>query len=202
MLRGAMEALAGGLLGIVLGMRHALDADHLAAVSTLIAQHRSVRKGASLGLLWGFGHALTLFAVGVILILARREIPPRLGEVFELAVAVMLVVLGARALLGRGHDHDPRRMAARPLGIGMVHGLAGSGALTALVVLKLPTVRAQLLYLVLFGLGSVIGMAVVSGLATWPLARVNRRTIQLAAGSLAACLGVTWAWPILTHWLR
>jgi hypothetical protein len=205
-----MNSLAGALLGMVLGMRHALEADHLSAVSTLIAEHRSVRKGALLGVFWGIGHTLAIFAVGLVLIVLRRDIPPTLSETFELAVAVMLVLLGGRALLRarlETHDHPhPAPMASRPLGIGVVHGLAGSGALTALVVAKLPSASAQLLYLVLFGLGSVVGMALLSGLVGWPLARLGRnalmaRLLCMTSGCLAAGLGVAWAWPILIRWI-
>ena len=215
-----MDSLAGGLLGIVLGMRHALEADHLSAVSTLIAEHRSVRKGALLGVFWGVGHSLAIFAVGVIVIVAQRKISPQLADGFELAVGVMLIALGARALWRSRHEHghrDPpcasRRgpatapAASRPLGIGIVHGLAGSGALTALVVAKLPGTSAQLLYLILFGLGSIVGMAALSGLVGWPLARLGRsasaaRLLSAGSGLLAATLGVAWAWPILSRWIN
>src|SRR5436190_1136216 len=115
-----MDSLTGGLLGVVLGMRHALEADHLSAVSTLIAEHRSVRKGALLGVFWGIGHSLAIFAVGLVVILARRQIPPALVEAFEFAVAVMLIVLGVRALVRRGHRHDAKQISARPLAIGVV----------------------------------------------------------------------------------
>ena len=203
-----MDALAGGLLGIVLGMRHALEADHLSAVSTLVAEHRSVRRGALLGVFWGAGHALAIFAVGLIVIVAQRKISPQLADTFELAVGVMLVGLGARAIWrARREHHAPAAPAAsRPLGIGIVHGLAGSGALTALVVAKLPTTSGQLLYLILFGLGSIVGMAVLSGLVGWPLARLAQnsawaRRLSAATGLLAATVGVAWTWPIVTRWL-
>jgi hypothetical protein len=209
-----MDPLTGGLLGVVLGMRHALEADHLSAVSTLIAEHRSVRKGALLGVFWGIGHSLAIFAVGFILILLRRDLPHTLSETFELAVAVMLVLLGGRALLRarlETHDHPHSHshsapIASRPLGIGVVHGLAGSGALTALACAKLPSASAQLLYLMLFGLGSVVGMALLSGLVGWPLARLGRnaqtaRLLCVTSGFLAAGLGVAWAWPILSRWI-
>ena len=204
-----MDALAGGLLGIVLGMRHALEADHLSAVSTLIAEHRSVRKGALLGVFWGVGHSLAIFAVGVIVIVAQRKISPQLADGFELAVGVMLILLGARALLRarQEHVHPTAPAASRPLGIGIVHGLAGSGALTALVVAKLPGTSAQLLYLILFGLGSIVGMAALSGLVGWPLARLGRsessaRLLSAGSGLLAATVGVAWAWPILSRWIH
>jgi hypothetical protein len=204
-----MDSLTGGLLGVLLGMRHALEADHLTAVSTLVAEQRSARKGAVLGVFWGIGHSVAIFAVGLALILLRRDLPARLAQAFELGVAIMLIALGGRALLRSRIATEPHHhggMASRPLGIGLVHGLAGSGALTALVVARLPGIRAQLSYLLLFGLGSIAGMAMLSGLIGWPLARVSRhpgaaRLIASASGVLAAGLGVAWAWPILSRWL-
>ncbi|HEX8954430.1 MAG TPA: urease accessory protein UreH, partial [Polyangia bacterium] len=88
----------GWLLGMLLGMRHALEPDHLAAVSTLVASERSARRGALLGMYWGIGHSVALFAVGGVLAALHRQMPARAADAFELAVAVMLVALGVRAM--------------------------------------------------------------------------------------------------------
>jgi ABC-type nickel/cobalt efflux system permease component RcnA len=224
--------LTGALLGIVLGARHALEPDHLAAVAVLAADSPGVRRGAWLGAIWGIGHSLSLFAVGLLLTLTAAVMPDRLADVFELGVAVMLMVLGARAVArslregrvgprvhhhhhGGAHAHEGPHahlhvgrwtFAQRPLLIGLVHGLAGSGALTALVFAELPSHAARLLFMALFGFGSALGMAVVSGLAGFPLARLGRdprtaRAVFAAAGLMSAVFGAFWGWPLVQRLL-
>ena len=213
----------GLLVGVMLGARHALEPDHLAAVSVLAADRTGARRGAFLGAVWGLGHMAALLVTGIVLAALATELPPALSGVFELAVAVMLVGLGARAILravregrmgmtelhahGQGthrhagpaaHVHVARRtLALRPLVVGMVHGLAGSGALTALVLAKLPSTSLRLAYVALFGIGSIIGMSVLSGLVGWPLAVIGRRPASArllfgGAGAVSALLGIAW----------
>ena len=222
------DLLASSGLGSLLGMRHALEPDHLAAVSTLVTDQRNSRRAAWLGVCWGIGHTLTLLLVGAALVVLRAELPARVSDVFELFVAVMLIGLGARAIvvaarLGRsgpvhvhahrGHVHSHHgapahvhigawTLARRPLLVGAVHGLAGSGALTALVLATLPTTTARLVYIVLFGIGSTAGMAALSGLLGWPLARAgsNRavaRGISFAVGCFSVVLGIAWGYPLV-----
>jgi high-affinity nickel-transport protein len=213
--------ITGLCLGVLLGMRHALEPDHLAAVSTLVLESGSSRRGLVLGAFWGIGHSLSLLLVGCLLAILHAELPAWLGELFELAVAIMLVTLGLRAFgqaarsrtAASAHDHDhdvphshPRRrsLASRPLLFGVIHGLAGSGALTALVVAELPSTTARVVYIALFGAGSVVGMAALSGLAGWPIARLGRRraaatAISALTGSLSLGLGLFLLWPF---WLR
>src|SRR3954468_8769408 len=93
-----MEIAAGSTLGAVLGMRHALEPDHLAAVSTLVAEEPRSSRAVLLGVCWGVGHTLALVAVGAALIGVRAEMPPRLTDAFELIVALMLIALGMRAI--------------------------------------------------------------------------------------------------------
>nr|QIQ10697.1 hypothetical protein FLJDLJJJ_00025 [uncultured bacterium] len=206
-----LAASAG--LGTLLGMRHALEPDHLAAVSTLMTGERTSARAALLGACWGIGHTLTLLATGLLLALLRTEMPSVASRFFELAVVVTLVGFGVRAMslgvggaLGPTHTHGrpasgrgtPLRWSlTRPLMVGALHGLAGSGALMALVAATLPSPAAQLTYLTLFGLGSILGMAVLSGLLGWPLARLGThhvvtRTFSLVAGSVSVALGLSW----------
>jgi hypothetical protein len=216
------------LLGLLLGARHAFEPDHLAALSTLVAEQRGARRAAALGALWGTGHAGALLLVGLVLALVRARMPDRLSDAFELAVAVMLVALGARALLravregaggaasrhhhgGRVHEHaGPHRhlhlagwtFGRRSFFIGVVHGLAGSGSLTALALASLPTTAARLLYVALFGAGSIGGMALLSGVAGWPLGRLARhpaaaRLLAGATGLLSLAMGIAWGWSPL-----
>jgi hypothetical protein len=210
-----MVALISGLLlGVLLGMRHALEPDHLAAVSLLVARRRSPAAGLVVGALWGVGHTLALFAVGCVLALIGRHLPARTAAAFELLVAVMLVALGTRAIAGAARKRPavaiadppassspaPDRAPWQPLIVGVIHGLAGSGALTALVVARLPSALARLLYIVFFGAGAAIGMACLTGLAGWPLARMSRssprllRGVSAAAGLISLALGSFWGW--------
>jgi hypothetical protein len=196
----------GLILGILLGMRHALEPDHIAAVSTLVLDSGDSRRGLVLGAFWGVGHSLSLLVVGFALAILHAELPGWLGRVFELGVAVMLLWLGVRSL-GRAvrarqpHTHS-RWLASRPLLYGVVHGLAGSGALTALVVAELPSTGSRLAYIGLFGFGSIVGMALLSGLAGWPIARLGRRrsaaaAISVLTGSLSAGLGAVILWRLI-----
>jgi hypothetical protein len=209
-------------------MRHALEPDHLAAVSTLVTGERTSAKAAWLGACWGLGHTLSLLAAGAVLVFLRTEMPASAADGFELLVAMMLIALGVRAIylaarqgpLGpsrphhhglfvhvhpgvAAHVHIGRwTLARRPLLIGAVHGLAGSGALTALVLATLPTTLARLVYITLFGLGSTIGMAALSGLLGWPLGRIAGnpaivRGISLMVGCVSTVLGVWWGYPLV-----
>jgi ABC-type nickel/cobalt efflux system permease component RcnA len=223
-----MQILGGWILGLVLGMRHALEPDHLAAISTLVTETRSPRRGALVGAFWGAGHTLALLAAGAVLAGLQSRMPDRIAESFELLVALMLILLGARALVRAAraggpaaahthghlahvhagpedHVHVGRwTLARRPLLVGLVHGLAGSGALTALVLASLSGLAARLVYIALFGFGSVFGMALLSGLAGWPLSRMGRdpraaRVVAAVAGALSMGCGAFFGWE---HGLR
>jgi hypothetical protein len=192
-------------------MRHALEPDHLTAVSTLVTSStgsRSSLRAAILGASWGVGHTLSLVAVGAVLIVLRAEMPARVADLFEFFVALMLIALGVRAIYGTTpHVHAGRWTAARrPLIVGAVHGLAGSGALTALVLATLTSTAARITYMTLFGFGSIVGMAVLSGLLGWPLAKLgaNRtltRALAIAVGCVSIALGIFWGYPLTSRLL-
>ena len=223
-----IELMASSGLGSLLGMRHALEPDHLAAVSTLVTGERSSSKAVFLGACWGLGHTVSLIAVGTALVLLRTQMPARVSEAFEFLVALMLVGLGLRAirLASRQgpagpvhvHHHGTRvhvhqgapahihigawTLARRPLMVGAIHGLAGSGALTALVLTTLPSTAARMTYMAVFGLGSTLGMAGLSGLLGWPLARVGQhralaRAVSLAVGCTSTALGLYYGSRVL-----
>jgi len=207
-------------LGTLMGMRHALEPDHLAAMSVLLTGERSVRKAAWLGVCWGMGHTLTLLAAGTLLVVLRAEMPAIATEVLTGAVVLMLVGFGFRAIYRsaspvlprptHSHVHGARSratsngswtLARRPLLVGAVHGLAGSGALTALVMATIPSMGARLAYLATFGVGSILGMAALSGLLGWPIARVGThgvvaRSISLTVGAISIMLGLYWGYPL------
>jgi hypothetical protein len=222
-----VELLTSSGLGSLLGMRHALEPDHLAAVSTLVTQERNSARAVLLGVCWGLGHTGMLLVVGAALIVLRAELPAAVGDMFELFVAVMLILLGSRAVLqavrqGPAHHHRHAfavhrhsgmaphvhlgtwTLARRPLLVGAVHGLAGSGALTAFVLTTLPTTASRVSYMVLFGLGSTLGMAALSGLLGWPLARLGAsetvgRAVSFAVGSTSLVLGLFWGYPLVVR---
>ena len=218
--RGAVmtaEALSLWLFGALFGLRHALEPDHLVAVSTLVVGRPRPRVAFGLGLAWGLGHTLTLVLVASVLAALRMTLSPTVAAAFELAVGGVLIILGGQSLrqaLGRRppmdpavsgvRDQAPRRapfsrrdwtIARRSLVVGVVHGLAGSGALTALIAARFPSFAGRVAYVGLFGAGSTIGMATLSGLAGVPLARASlrpalRRAIGIATGGLAIALGI------------
>ena len=223
-----LDLAASSSLGSLLGMRHALEPDHLAAVTTLVTGERSGYKAAFLGVCWGLGHTISLIVAGSVLVILRAEMPVRAADAFELCVALMLIGLGVRAIYlaarqgpaGPAHVHHHGHtthvhegapahihfgawtLARRPLLVGAVHGLAGSGALTALVLTTLPTTAARLTYMVVFGLGSTLGMAALSGLLGWPLARAGQhrgvaRAVSLAVGCASTMLGLVWGYPLV-----
>jgi hypothetical protein len=227
-----VETLLGLLWGLAQGVRHALEPDHLAAVSTLVADRRSPRQAASYAIAWGLGHALVLLAFGGALILVRARLPERVAAGFELGVAAMLVVLGVRALrrawvrgaagvLSHAHpdgdhvhtapaDHVHVRgltLAKQPLVIGCIHGLAGSGALAAVVLSRMASPLAGLAYMAVYGGGAALGMAALAGVAGVPLARLVRTPrgapILLGmTGGLSLLLGLVWAWTAGTAAFR
>jgi sulfite exporter TauE/SafE len=184
-------------VGFLLGMRHALDADHVVAVSALLARSPELRRSWFVGLCWGCGHTATLLLIGLVVLVFRVTIPGTVARACEAVVGLMLVVLGlalARSLYHEQwhlhtHDHDGTRHihlhshrrgedhahrhgwweSLSPVAVGMVHGLAGSAALMLLVLSTAQTLGEGVAYILLFGLGSVLGMLAVGTLISLPL---------------------------------
>ncbi|HEV8661862.1 MAG TPA: urease accessory protein UreH [Candidatus Methylomirabilis sp.] len=209
-------------LGFLLGLTHALDADHVAAVGTLVSETPGLRRSSLLGTSWGLGHT-----AGLLVLALRLVIPQRLSAAAEFAVGLLLVGLGARAIWsvqrekrlhwhveegaskrhlhlhahhvsdGAPHAHGhPFPLERRPLLIGCLHGLAGSGPLTLLVLSTLSSPLAGLAYLGLFSLGSIAGMTLLTGLLSFPIAYAVRRgaafagQVRMVAGSISLVLGL------------
>ena len=218
------------MLALLLGLRHASEPDHVIAVSTLLAEQPRARRGYVLGALWGVGHSLALLIVGGLLLALHRVMSVRMADVFELFVAMMLLLLGARSIVRavrgfnegatRRHRHEAMEhehagapdhihlggwtLAVRPLLVGLVHGTAGSGALTAVALAAMPSLATGLIYMLIFGLGSIAGMALLTGVAGWPMRRLaERRGIRSALGAAAGIgsmsLGVFWGWPLVVQ---
>jgi hypothetical protein len=191
-----MSLLSALLLGLFLGVRHATDADHVVAVTTLVARRQSARAALSLGALWGLGHAFTLFVVGGAIILLGVVVPPRIGLLLELGVALMLIGLGAANLVTvpassvAGGAHHSQRL--RSLGIGVVHGLAGSAAVALLVLSTIHHAGWALVYLLCFGGGTLLGMVGLTTAMSLPLAAAARRfgSIERRLAHLTGALSV------------
>ena len=184
------------LLGFVLGLRHATEADHLAAVSTIVSEKKGLMSASIVGGLWGVGHTIALFAVGLVVILLKLQISESLEAKLESVVGVMLVILGINAIRkilssnkihahahehgGHRHTHihthidegseaSHHRFGPRSVIVGMVHGLAGSGALMFIILPLIPSPLVALAYIVVFGIGSIGGMMMMSFLLGLPL---------------------------------
>jgi high-affinity nickel permease len=184
-------------VGFLLGIRHALDADHLAAVSTVLAERPSLSASGAVGLWWGVGHTLTLLMIGGVVLIWRIRVPAGFETIAESGVALLLIVLGgslARKLYRErwhvhSHQHDGERHvhlhshrrqkdhrhphwmtdSLRPLCIGMAHGLAGSAALMLIVLSTTRDVGSGLLSIAVFGVGSIAGMVVIGLTISLPL---------------------------------
>jgi high-affinity nickel-transport protein len=163
--------LTAVLLGFALGIRHAADPDHVAAVAALVARHRRPGIAAWIGAAWGAGHSLTILAIGAVLVALRIAVPESLAIAAELLVAAILVALGVanlRSLRGgatHAHYAATHRLGAttgRAFGIGVAHGLGGTAAVALLALAAVPTPQAAILYLAVFGAGTVGGMIALS----------------------------------------
>ncbi len=191
-----MSFLSVLVLGFLLGMRHATDADHVVAVTTIVSRERNVLRASLVGVLWGIGHTLTIFLVGGAIILLRVVIPPRLGLAMEFAVALMLIGLGVYNLASdRWPGRDPLTNL-RPMLVGVVHGLAGSAAVALLVLATIDDPWWAVGYLGVFGAGTVLGMMLITTTLAVPLAysagrfgRVNRY-LQFGSGVLSFGFGL------------
>lgn len=210
-------------LGFLIGMRHALEADHVAAVASLATGSKSVKETIFHGAVWGLGHTISLLAIGSFVIVMSSTVPETLAHWLEFTVGMMLVLLGAdvirRMVRDRihfhFHQHGPascphlhahshrgegrhelsahkhrhgKGMSARVLAVGIMHGLAGSAALVLLVAGTIENTFTGILYIVLFGFGSVVGMAALSAVIAIPL-RYSATSMTWAYNGLQAVVG-------------
>ncbi|MBX0292401.1 urease accessory protein [Hymenobacter sp. HSC-4F20] len=168
------------------GMGHAFEADHLIAVSTLVARHDSRLRAVQEGLFWGLGHTTTLVVFGGALLLSRALISH--SNYFEAAVGLMLLVMGLSRLTDKSYYQTapPRYRRGTAYAVGLVHGLAGSGALVLLLMGSLKNPWLGVAYLLLFGLGSVLGMLGATGLMSIPFTQRMRFSRNLRAGMVVA----------------
>lgn len=159
-----MEAWYVLLIGFLLGMRHATDADHVVAVTTIISRQKRLSVAALVGAFWGLGHTVTILLVGSLIIYLQVVIPPRIGLFMEFSVGIMIVVLGIiswRKLMRPDEQHQ-EAFLLRSFVIGLIHGLAGSAAVALLLLSLIPSPTLGALYLLIFGLGTMVGMIVIT----------------------------------------
>jgi hypothetical protein len=186
----------------VLGLRHATDPDHLAAVSTFAASDGTGRRHArDLGFAWGAGHATTLFAFGVPIVAAHAYLPDGAQRAAELAVGVLIMALAGRLILrwrrgelAHGHDHG-RRTPRAAYGIGLLHGIGGSAGVGVLMLAGIPDHATAVVALAIFAAGSAVAMGVASaGLGT-ALGRAGTLTVSVAPafGMLSLAFGAWYA---------
>ena len=217
------------VVSLLVGLRHASDPDHLAAVTTLIAsqERERIRKATSLGLLWGLGHGTTLVLVGLPLVLLGQYLPERVAQAAEVAIGLIIVMLAVRLLVRwrRGvfhahahshtssethrhlhsheadpvheHTHDAHGLPLSAYGVGLVHGVGGSGGITLLLLSTIEEPSQAVVALLIFAAGTAVSMALLSSafglaIATGPLARNFERAAPVL-GVLAAAFGIWYA---------
>lgn len=231
-------------LGLMFGLKHATEVDHVVAVSTIVSEQRKLWRSALVGGLWGVGHTASLMIVGVFVLVFRIAVPLTVAHWLEFGVALMIIGLGILALTrvlrrradvhlhrhshdGQSHvhihfhehgtehasvsaspsaptphSHTVSGIGFKPLLVGAMHGLAGSAALTLLVLTQIRSVSLGLIYLAVFGVGSTFGMLLMSGLIGLPFAVSGRRltnlnySLQTIAGSLSIVFGLWYAYQI------
>jgi len=206
-------------LGFLLGLRHAMEADHVAAMSTFVSGERTLLRSCLRGTFWGVGHTTALLGAGVAVIAFKVRISPEFERIVETCIALVLILLGGHVLLRalgslslhtHEHVHDGVRHrhphvhlgphgahdhvhlftgARKPLLLGLLHGLGGGGALVLVVLTTLPSPAAAFLYLLVFGLGSTAGMLLLSGLMGLPF-KLLAGSSERAATGLRVVVGV------------
>ncbi len=198
-------------LGFLLGIRHAMESDHVAAVASLVGKSPTLQQSLRLGSAWGLGHTITLFLFGSAVLLLNKTIPEHIAATLEFIVGIMLVILGIdvirrliqeRGKLQQQHihplasNHHKETFPLRALLVGMMHGMAGSAALILLTLQSSPSVAMGMVYILLFGIGSIIGMAFLSVIIMFPLRHSAQhyhnfnQYLQLSIGAFAVLIGI------------
>src|SRR5215204_1858714 len=215
------------LVSLLLGLRHASDPDHLAAVTTLIASEEDrhqIRKAGIMGFLWGLGHGTTLMLIGLPLVLLNQYLPEIVGKIAEFAIGCLIVLLAMRLLVrwrrglyhvhvhtheggeahchvqneSHGHPHKaPKRTPLSSYGVGLIHGIGGSGGLTLLLISTISDKVQATGALLLFATGTAVSMAILSTvfglvIAGGPIAR-NFERVAPVLGVLSMAFGAWYA---------
>ncbi|MFZ5534956.1 MAG: hypothetical protein ACOY3M_02250 [Patescibacteria group bacterium] len=228
------------ILGFLLGLKHATDADHVVAVTTIVSRQKKLRHAALVGITWGIGHTFMIIVVGIAMIVFRITIPEKAQLTFELIVAVTLIILGFLNLTGimgklvrslsRYHTHThphgenipPHHHAGvdafvmehglfslvRPLIVGLIHGLAGSAAVALLVLGSISDQITAIVYLAIFGVGTIVGMMIITTLLGIPMLAGSKkferfdRIATVIAGIISIGYGLYFGLGILGELLK
>ena len=212
--------------GFIIGLYHAVEADHLAAVSAIVSEKKSILTSSLVGGLWGLGHTISLFIVGALVIFLKLQISESLEGYLEAAVGAMLVLLGINALRklftaekvhAHTHVHDGlehqhlhvhpdksespthHNLSPRSVLVGMVHGLAGSAGLMLLVVPTIDSPYLAMLYIAVFGIGSIGGMMIMSMLMSVPIKFTADRfnTMNMGIRIVAGVFSLGWGLKLM-----
>ena len=224
-------------IGLVFGLKHATEVDHVVAISTIVSRHRNVFRSAIVGGLWGVGHTVSLLVIGAIVLSLRIAIPEDRQQLARVCGRIddhrvwdqcaLACLAKEREVHIHQHNHDGvshshvhfhekenkhqlashavhshtvSRLGWKPVLIGMVHGLAGSGALTLLVLTQISSSLLGFLYVLTFGFGSIVGMLLMSGLIGLPFAFTSRKlthlhdSLQTLAAVFSICFGIWYAY--------
>ena len=171
-------------LTIYAGLEHAFEADHLLAVNTLVSHRENLKQSLKDGIFWGIGHTTTIFLVGILMIGFKLNIGENIFKNFEAGVGIMLILLGiyrmSKLYFPKQHNHTHNTSRAA-FGVGLIHGLAGSGALVVLVISQMKTPFEGLMYILIFGLGSIFGMFLAAYLFSIPYTKSLLKSKKLQA---------------------
>lgn len=192
------------------GFTHAFETDHLLAVSTIVSNRNKVTHAVKDGIFWGLGHTSTIILVGVFVIVMKQQISVNSFHYFEASVGLMLVTLALFRIVtlwknrGAGKNKSTSRITHThghklAYGVGLVHGLAGSGALVVLVMSQVKSPAGALFYLLVFGAGSVIGMLLAAGLFSTPFSKkmIHSHYLQSALILLSAALCILYGSKVI-----
>ena len=217
-------------LGFVLGLAHACDPDHLVAVGTLTAESKNARQASVLGIVWGIGHTIALAFIGTLVLNMKWTVPDQFSFAMEAIVGLIIIILGINLLWQSlqkitihthqhrhdgsthahvhihgsdtcTHHHHGRDAIVKTLGVGIVHGLAGSAALSLTVMSTMPSTMLGVIYIVVFGIGSIGGMLVMSTFLSLPFLYVThslQHQVKCGAGLLAIGFGGYLTWSLFS----
>jgi sulfite exporter TauE/SafE len=180
-----------------LGFEHAFEPDHMVAVTSIVSKHRDLKKTTLLGAIWGFGHTTTLFIVGIIVLFLKLTIPENIAMSLEFFVGIVIMILGLLVIkdiiVNKKHFHkhthdesthmhlhshkesDTHTHYHKSFLVGLIHGIAGSAALMLLILSTISSIPLGIAYILIFGLGSMIGMAIVGGMISLPFVLTSKK---------------------------
>ena len=195
-----METTLPLLLAASVGFSHAFEADHLVAIGNIVVKRDKLLHAIKDGIFWGLGHTSTIFVIGLIMLAGKLAIEEQWFGYFEAFVGLTLVILGTSRLLqfwsGRSAQKEKGTNGHHPhlaYSVGLVHGLAGSGAVVLLAMTEIRETTFSLLYLLIFGLGSIAGMLLAAGIFSLPFSQrfTSHKTLQgiLTVLSSMLCIG-------------